>query len=676
MAPAAEPPGARAPTGLEPGSQTSPPRARTLHEWLFARYWLFSLGILLWSLPLVAWAGGRPDVLAAAAYGAVTLVGWLASRVARRASGAAVRVHLAAVIVFWATYAAHPGGLPAAIDESAAGHVVMMMLPILVAVAVDGYVGAAWAGGLVLATLVGRYGLRRDTVVGGFLVGSSVLIGLAFRRQTLRLEHANARLTRIATHDPVTDLPNRRALDGHLARVKAERGALFSVDLARFKTVNDVFGHTTGDALLRMVGERLQAELREAGWRKPEPTRGRAQEGAGADRRAFFAHLGGDEFAAIVEGVDEAEAKALAAKLLAAVERPFEADGHALHVGCRVGVATWPHDGAGVRTLYARADRAAARARRSVDRVALYDAALDGELDRGVEVELWRAIEQGEIVPWYQPVCDLGTGAMVGVEALARWQHKERGLLGPATFVELAELTGQIVQIDRLMLQQVARQLDAWADDGVELWAAANVSARTLDDPTFLPFVRGLVEERPGIRGRLVLEITESAAMRAPERAAALLHEVRELGVRTALDDFGVGHSSLVYLKRLPADHLKLDRMFIAGIGASDQDEALLELLLHLARQFGMHVIAEGIETPAQLRWLTDRGCQFAQGFLFARPAPASEVRGLRGKVSGFFARPPEAGDGAGDGEAPRPDVEDEVEAGDKRELARVGSRS
>ncbi|MFO0552187.1 MAG: bifunctional diguanylate cyclase/phosphodiesterase [Polyangiaceae bacterium] len=591
------------------------------YAWLFDRYWAFAALVVVLSLPLVLTGGGRTDLLALTLFGVASIAAWA---VARRSEGFAVRAHLVALVVFWAWYSDLPGGLPARADRGPAAHVVLLSFPLLIFVTLDGVRGAAALGLLAGATILYRFGATFDALTGLFLVGIAILIGFTFRRQAQHLQQVNERLVRIASHDPVTELPNRRALNARLEALESPKGALLFVDLSRFKTVTEAFGHGTGDELLRVVAERLAAFGRAT--RFP----------------SFLAHLGGDQFALVLEGASPAEALESAERLCDGQHEPFLVEGNRLQLSCRVGVAIWPANTAREPSLFARADRAVAMARKQARRVALYDPSADAELDQAVEAELWQAIARGEIICHYQPVCELASNGMVGVEALVRWQHPTRGLVSPAGFVELAERTGQIVQIDRIVLSRVAAQLEAWLQSGNDLWVAANVSAHTLGDPSFIDSVREVLERHPTIRGRLVLEVTESAAMQDPERAIALLKEIRELGVRTALDDFGVGHSSLVYLKRLPADHLKLDRMFVSGIGVSDRDEALLELLLHLAKQFGMGVIAEGVETKEQLRWLTDRGCGFVQGFLFARPSAPSELELLRERVSGIFGVDPE----------------------------------
>lgn len=292
----------------------------------------------------------------------------------------------------------------------------------------------------------------------------------------------------------------------------------------------------------------------------------------------------------------------------------------------RVGVASWPHEGSGASGLIRRAERATDLARTQSARIMHYDPVQDPERERELEVELWRALAGKELLPHFQPIFELQRQKMVGVEALVRWKHPQRGLLGAMTFVGTAEVTGQIVYLDRMMLEQVVLQLEEWDAGGIDLWAAANVSARTLEDPSFLEWMRVLAMEHPLAKDRVVLEITESAAIRDPERSAELLRGLRALGFKAALDDFGMGHSSLAYLKRLPASHLKLDRSFVDGIGVDSGDVAILDLLVQLAKLFGLEVVAEGVERNEQLEWLQERGCDFAQGFLLARPMSASEV--------------------------------------------------
>lgn len=576
------------------------------HQWLMDRYWVYAWSVLLLACPLPLIAAGKADVMAIGVYGLLNLAGWLLIR--PRFPIAAIRIHLAALIPYWAWYAGLEGGLPERIAPGASTYVVLFFFPVLVTVAIDGWRGVALMAPLTGLLVGSRFGFSLEGLAGWFLCSTAMLVGMVFHHQTWLLQRANEQLVRLATHDPETDLANRRRLEAALESLGFRPAVLLLIELSRFKTIEDGFGRQTAVRLLRAVGERLLAETSEP---------------------VVLVHLGGDRFGMLIEGLGTESAVALASKLVDTVAKPFAIDSSSIQVKCRVGVAAWPHDDDGAGSLIRRAERAVDRGRKMDVPVMVYDPSLDPERDRELELELWRALAGGEIVPYFQPVFELGKQRLVGVEALARWNHPKRGIVGPTSFIETAESTGQILHLDRFMLERVVHQLELWHEAGIELWVAVNVSARTFDDGTFLDWMRELVRTHPVARSRVVLEITESAAMRDPERSALLLADLRELGFRVALDDFGVGHSSLAYLKRLPASHLKLDRSFVSGIGQSSGDVALLDFLVQLAEFFDLEVVAEGIEREEQLLWLQDRGCRLAQGFLLARPMPAAELTAL-----------------------------------------------
>jgi EAL domain-containing protein (putative c-di-GMP-specific phosphodiesterase class I) len=253
--------------------------------------------------------------------------------------------------------------------------------------------------------------------------------------------------------------------------------------------------------------------------------------------------------------------------------------------------------------------------------------AATGKADhRGLEVELWGAAARGELSLHYQPVFELATRRIVGLEALLRWRHPTLGNVSPADFIPIAEDTGQIVGLDCWVLERGVAQLGAWAAGGYRGQVALNVSARSLGDERWMRALERTVEAQPALCRRLVLEVTESATMRDPEAVLGRIAALRELGIDIAIDDFGMGYSSLSYLRRIRATHLKLDRSFVHGIGLHRRDEELIELILELAARWQLVVVAEGVETAEQERWLRERGCPHAQGFGLARPTTAEAV--------------------------------------------------
>jgi diguanylate cyclase (GGDEF)-like protein len=416
-----------------------------------------------------------------------------------------------------------------------------------------------------------------------------------------------------ALHDGLTGLPNRVLLHDRLDQAvlscarDGSAGAVMLLDLDRFKDVNDTLGHAHGDELLRQVGPRLLAVLR-----------------AGDT----VARLGGDEFAILLPCVEREAIGVVAGRVVEALERPFEIDGVMVDIGASVGVARYPDHGEDVGTLLQRADTAMYRAKEAGGRWESYEAADDGH-SRGrlaLVGELRRALERGELVVHYQPKADVVSGEMRGVEALVRWSHPERGMLAPDEFIPLAEQTGLIGALTRWVVDDALRQVAAWRAEGMNLSVAVNLSARTLLDPSLPEQVRGILR-RHGLEGpALELEITESSLMADPARAREILGRLRDLGVRLAIDDFGVGHSSLAYLGRLPVDDIKVDRSFVLGMEEDEHDATIVRSTIELARSFGLGTIAEGVETTAAWRRLAAMGCDRVQGYLLSPPMPGADV--------------------------------------------------
>src|SRR4051794_29857443 len=424
---------------------------------------------------------------------------------------------------------------------------------------------------------------------------------------------------RLAHHDTLTGLPNRVLLQDRLgqalARVRREGDgvAVMLVDLDDFKGVNDTLGHVAGDRLLRLVAGRLGGAVRASD---------------------TLARLGGDEFAIAQPGLRAPESAAvLARKLLAALAAPFVLGGHELHVAASIGVALFPGDGRDADGLLKAADLALYRAKQEGrGRFRFFEAAMDAEARRRrrVERELRQALGRGELTLVYQPQLDLATGRIEGVEALARWDHPERGPVPPGEFVPVAEASGLIMPLGAWVLREACRQAAAWRREGLALTMAVNVSPAQLRHPDGLEAVGEALRAsglEPGVLG---LEITEGVLMETFGRAAdEVLRGLAARGVGLAIDDFGTGYSSLAYLRRLPARRIKVDRSFVRGIGADPEDEAVVRAIVTLGHALGKAVVAEGVETEVQLAFLRELGCDAAQGFLLARPQPAVEVRQL-----------------------------------------------
>jgi diguanylate cyclase (GGDEF)-like protein/PAS domain S-box-containing protein len=420
-----------------------------------------------------------------------------------------------------------------------------------------------------------------------------------------------AQLSYVAHHDGLTGLPNRQLLQLYLDDAAKRPGARLAVvvaDLNRLRAINDTLGHAVGDQALQAAA-RLLSML--------------------APQGAFVARLGGDEFAVVLADDDEAAAAGFAHALVDAFSRPLLA-GHELVVTANAGVALFPRDGAGAELLLRHAELALYEAKRQgPGRMGFFDAGLSSGAERRLAVEsgLRQALAREELRVHYQPQLALADGALVGLEALVRWQHPEWGLVPPAEFIPVAEEIGLIEEIGLWVMEAACRQLRAWDAEGVHApCVAVNCSVRQLDPDVFPAQVAGVLARTGVAPARLELEITESMLMREPERAIAVLQTLTEAGLRLAIDDFGTGHSSLAYLKRMPLARLKIDRAFVGGIGRDPNDEQICRAVIALARSLGLQTLAEGVEHPHEVAFLRREGCDLAQGYLYGRPMPPSEL--------------------------------------------------
>jgi diguanylate cyclase len=447
------------------------------------------------------------------------------------------------------------------------------------------------------------------SAIAGLLLLVFVVALVAFRRRLLAGEFK-------ALHDSLTGLPNRaalrRATDLAIADAQDEDGrhaALLVLDLDGFKAVNDTLGHPAGDSLLVQVAASLSSYVRPSD---------------------LVARLGGDEFAILVTDLpDKARAEAVAVNLLARLSADaYSVNSIELSVDASIGVAILPDHGRDVDLLLQRADVAMYQAKRSNAGVMVYDEASDPHdvTQLGLLVELRRAIEQDELTLHFQPKTDLRTGDLEGVEALVRWQHPTRGLLPPGAFIPLAESTGLMQPLTEWVLRHAIAEAARWHDSGLMIAVAVNVSPRSLLDRD-LPRTMLRLFADAGLPAHLLeLEITETAIMTDPTRANLLLRELQAMGVRVAIDDFGVGYTSLAYLKSLPVHTLKIDRCFVAEMLHSEKDLAIVESVINLGHKLGLTVLAEGIETEEVLDRLKRLRCDQGQGFHLGRPMPTEQL--------------------------------------------------
>jgi diguanylate cyclase (GGDEF)-like protein len=443
--------------------------------------------------------------------------------------------------------------------------------------------------------------------------GAAVAGVIAVGTDITERRRIEAALQHQAFHDALTGLPNRASLNARIepmlqsARATESSMALAVVDLNRFKGINDALGHHVGDALLQEVATRIRAALRDAD---------------------FVARLGGDEFAVLIPDASTSKARALALRVVAALGAPFAIEGHALEIGAAVGLAVYPdHAGDGV-SLLRYADAAMYDAKRASAGVAVYDAQRDRDSSVRLALAggLRNAIARDELLLHYQPVVDLATRRITGVEALVRWAHPTLGELQPGDFIPIAEETEFIVPLTHWVLETALRQVRSWERAGTRLRVAVNLSTRALLDPEFPTTVKELLKRHAVSAHALTLEVTETTLMADLDTTRTILAQLSALGVSISVDDFGTGYSSLGYLAQLPVDEIKIDKCFVLGMHADEKDGAIVRWVHGLAKILGLRVVAEGVETTEALQALVALGCDVAQGFYVSRPLPPGEL--------------------------------------------------
>jgi diguanylate cyclase (GGDEF)-like protein len=436
----------------------------------------------------------------------------------------------------------------------------------------------------------------------------------------------------LAHNDALTGLPNRKLLHDRLALAcvqAVERGenlALLFVDLDRYRAIDGAVGHTSGDDLLRRIAGRLRGCV-----------------GAGDT----VARVGGDEFALLVPRVARVEeAAAIARKVMEVIKRPFIIENREVIVTASVGFSLFPRDGEDAETLLQNAIAATYVAKETgQDSLRRYTARITAREAQRLSVEsgLRRALDQGELRVHFQPIVDIETLRFLGAEALVRWEHPTAGLLPASQFVEVAEASGLIATIDAWVLRVSCAEARRWADEGHGITVSVNLSARHLQQVDLADEVAHVVREADLEPSSLEIEITEGAAIRDVDRSVESLKAIRSLGVSVSVDDFGTGYSSLSYLKRLPVDRVKLDQSFVRDLVTSRDDAAIATAVIAMAHSLGLGVVAEGVETEAQLEFLRRHACDAAQGHLFSVPLAADAFRALLKSQAGPADRAPQA---------------------------------
>ncbi|TMH10055.1 MAG: bifunctional diguanylate cyclase/phosphodiesterase [Betaproteobacteria bacterium] len=453
--------------------------------------------------------------------------------------------------------------------------------------------------------------LALAAVTLGLIAG---LIALRFFPRAKSARKSRSAQHDTATRDALTGLPNRQQFEEHLARLvqRADRHqrrlALLFINLDGFKPINEALGLAGGDAMLRVIGERMMTLARPGD---------------------IAAHVGGDEFLMLLDGnPGKAEASDMARRLLAGLAQSCEIGGRDVAVSGSIGIAMYPEDGA-LSKLMAHADAAMNASKRTGGSTYCFfePRMVEGAREQ-VELlrDLRRAIEQGELELYYQPKIHAPSGQITGVEALMRWHHPKRGMVGPMVFIPIAERFGLIGALGNWVIEDACRQIREWRDEGLRMRVAINLSVQQLRQPDLVKRITDALQRHRVEPGLLTCEFTESAAMDDAQATLRVIEQLSGAGVHLSIDDFGTGYSSLSYLRRLPAHELKIDGSFVQDLETSSDARAIVDAVVKLAQALGRKVVAEGVETEEQQRILRSLGCHELQGYLFAKPMSAKAL--------------------------------------------------
>ena len=543
--------------------------------------------------PGIVWDRGMVILSIVIAYVASGVALWLAFELRKGESGIVLRRLQASLVMGFAIAGMHYVGMDAASFKSGShmyGH---------------GINSPALAIWVFLFTL---------TILGCSLLVSMIDSQIKTTRLAKKLHQANRELHKLAMHDPLTLLPNRAYLEEQLDHYiqGASSGSAFALmflDLDGFKMINDAYGHHIGDRLLIMVTERLKNIL---------------------DSDHVLARVGGDEFVLLTPSTSAEMAERIAAGMVKAIEKPFHISDYELMVSISIGIALYPPHGSEGRDMMFNADVAMYHTKnngRNGFSVYRPDMNPMGKSQVQLKNELWRALYHNELRLFYQPKNDAGSGQIIGYEALVRWQHPVRGLLSPDKFLPVAEKSGMIIQVGEWVLNEACRQLAIWhAQGNTELSVSVNLSALQFEQEMLAQVVLNALTTNNVPPEKMILEITETTAMRSPKETIRILNILKEHGIQVSIDDFGTGYSSLLYLQSIPASELKIDRAFVREINNNHTDTRLLAMIIELAKNMNLNIVAEGVETEEQQRQLTELGCNILQGFYFSRPVPPEQL--------------------------------------------------
>ena len=421
----------------------------------------------------------------------------------------------------------------------------------------------------------------------------------------------------LANHDSLTGLANRVLFNDRLEQgmKKAKRNetslALLFIDLDRFKEINDSLGHGIGDKVLQIVTTTLESVIR---------------------AEDSLARLGGDEFTIIIEDISSvADISSFAQKILDVLAQPLEIDGNTLYISSSIGISLFPNDGDTLQDLLKFADSAMYRAKdKGRNTFQFYSSEMTEMAIQRVTMEasLRQAIKNKEFVVYYQPQINARVGTLTGMEALVRWQHPKEGLIAPYKFIPLAESTGLIVEIDRLVMYEAMQQFKEWYDEGLNPGVLSlNLAIKQLEKEDFIDFLRRTIHKVGCKCTNIALEVIESQIMNNPEESIKILKQISSLGIELAVDDFGTGYSSLSYLKKLPIDKLKIDQSFVKNLPDDEEDASIAKAVIALAKSLNLNIIAEGVEDSAQRDFMVENGCDNIQGYFYSKPIPAREMK-------------------------------------------------